>query len=49
MNNYTQISEEQRQLFSDLQLTNPAYFRQQGASMQETAAYVRSYLEEHAS
>lgn len=49
MNNYTQISEEQRQLFSDLQLTNPAYFRQQGASMQETTAYVRSYLEEHAS
>lgn len=45
---YTQLDEKDRDLFSDLQLTNPRYFSLKQASLQEVSEYIQSYLSQNA-
>lgn len=47
LNFYTQINENEKNLFSNLQLKNPRYFTLRNSSMQEVASYVKDYLNEH--
>ncbi len=47
LNFYTQINENEKNLFSNLQLKNPRYFTLRNSSMQDVASYVKDYLNEH--
>lgn len=41
---YTQLDEKEKDLFTELHLTNPRYFSLKHASLQEVSAYIQNYL-----